>query len=179
MQFIKNAIFEQLNEQKIETLVEFLSDKKFKNPRSKMFLYHGTRTPPERFNLRDDYDWEESNVWSGDLPEGYLFLTTDIKEAKAYGKYVIPCELYRYDSKKFNVKSFNPSRDFDMDYGIDLYAPDKYYGFWEKFQDSGKSSLVITGYNGKSTVITEIQNVIPRTDLASEFYNSTEKTLAK
>ena len=63
----------------------FLTNKPFKNPRSKIFLYHGTNIKPSDFILIDDYDGVNSNVWYSDLPEGYLFLTTDIKEAKAYG----------------------------------------------------------------------------------------------
>lgn len=151
-------------------IVEFLKDKKFINSKSKMFLYHGTRVSPENFKLRDDYNWEDSNDWGGDLPEGYLFLTTDIREAKAYGEYIIPCELINYSNIFFNVDSDNPSKVFDMDYGIDLYMPDKYYNFWEKFEQSGKSSLIIKGRNKKWTIITNIENVIPRVDLAKEFY---------
>ena len=94
---------------------------------------------------------------------------TDIKEASVYGKYIIPCELKKYDNKFFNVYNDNPSRTFDKDYGIDLYAPDEYFGFWEKFEESGKSVLIIKG-NKKWTIITNIGNVIPRTDLAKEFY---------
>jgi hypothetical protein len=150
-------------------IINFLSDKKFINSKTKTFIYHGTNIHPENFVLRDDYDFEDSHGWSGDLPEGYLFLTTDINEAKAYGQYVIPCELKQYDNKFFKVNSDSPSREFDKDYGIDLYKPDKYIGFWEKFQDSGKSALVIKG-NAKSTIITYVENVIPRTDLAKEIY---------
>ena len=169
---IEVSIREYLNEEidKQKDLAKFLSDKKFINPRSKLFLYHGTKISPEKFNLRNDYDWEDSNVWSGDLPEGYLFLTTNLNEAKAYGQYVIPCELKRYDNKYFNVNANNPSQVFDKDYGIDLYMPDKYVGFWDKFEESGKSVLIIKGTD-RWTVITNIGNIIPRVDLAVEFYN--------
>jgi len=160
---------EVINTQK--DLTTFLSDKKFINPKSKLFLYHGTKILPENFNLRDDYNWEDSNVWSSDLPEGYLFLTTNLNEAKGYGQYVIPCELKRYDNKYFNVNANNPSQIFDKDYGIDLYMPDKYIGFWEKFEESGKSVLIIKGTD-RWTVITNIDNIIPRLDLAVEFYNN-------
>jgi hypothetical protein len=171
--FIATTIREYLNENvNNDDIVQFLSDKKFMNSKSKLFLYHGTSVEPSKFNLRSDYNWEDSNTWSGDLPEGYLFLTTDIKEAKAYGKYVIPCELKYYSHIFFNVNSNNPSKVFDMDYGIDLYAPKKYYNFWQKFEESGKSSLIIKGLNKKWTVITDIDNVIPRIDLATQFYNS-------
>lgn len=150
-------------------LVEFLTDKKKVNSKSKIFLYHGTKIHPNDFTLRDDYEWEDSNGWSGDLPEGYLFLSTDIIEASSYGKYIIPCELKKYDNKSFSVNSDNPSKIFDQDYGIDLFKPEKYFGFWEKFENSMKRVLIIKGYNKKWTVITDIDNVIPRTDLAIEF----------
>lgn len=172
-EFTEKIIREYLNEE-IDTqkdLSEFLSDKKFINPNSKLFLYHGTKIPPEKFKLRDDYNWDDSHGWSGDLPEGYLFLTTNINEAKSYGQYVIPCELKRYDNKYFKVNANNPSQIFDKDYGIDLYMPDKYFGFWEKFEESGKRVLIIKGTD-RWTVITDIENVIPRTDLAFEFYNN-------
>lgn len=152
-------------------LAQFLRDKTFHNPRSKRFLYHGTNVVPENFKLRDDYNWEDSNTWNGDLPEGYLFLSTDINESATYGQYVIPCELKRYDNRSFKIYTNNPSNVFDMDYGIDLYTPDKYFNFWNKFEESGKSNLIIKG-NSKWTVITNIYNVIPRIDLATEFYQN-------
>lgn len=153
-------------------IVPFLKDKKFSNPKSKMFLYHGTSIHPSIFTIRDDYDFEDSNGWSGDLPEGYLFLTTSIEEAVSYGQYVIPCELESYDHIDFRVYTDNPSRAFDMDYGIDLYKPDEYVGFWDSYEESGKTSLIIKGNNNKWTVITPTFNIIPRTDLAIEFYKN-------
>jgi hypothetical protein len=162
---LKNIIIESKN----ETIVNFLSDKNFTNHRSKQFLYHGTHKHPSEFILKDDYDYDDKEYeYSGDLPEGYIFLTTSIEEASAYGMYVIPFELKRYDNKTFKVDDF-PSRVFDRDYGIDLYTNDKDYGFWDKFENSGKHNLIITG-KGRSTVITDIFNAIPRTDLAIEFY---------
>ena len=172
--FIQTTIREYLNENVNSDLSEFLSDKKFTNPKSKQFLYHGTSISPENFNLRDDYDFEDSNTWSGDLPEGYLFLTNNLREAKAYGQYVIPCELKWYDNKTFKVNANNPSQIFDRDYGIDLYKNEKYYGFWEKFEDSGKSVLIIKGTD-RSTIITYTENVIPRIDLAIQFYSALGK----
>lgn len=157
-----------------EDIKEFLSDKEFTNKKSKMFIYHGTATKPDDFNLRDDYDGEDSHAWSGELPPGHLFLTTELKEASSYGKYVIPCELKRYDHKYFEVDTDNPSRAFDMDYGIDLYMPDDYHDFWGKYEESGKAALIIKGYDKKWTIITNIDNVIPRIDLANEFYNTDE-----
>ena len=168
--FVKKTIKEFLNEDLKLDLSEFLSNKEFVNKDSKVFLFHGTNISPEYFNLRDDYDWEDSNTWSGDLPEGHLFLTTDIKEASAYGKFVIPCELKYFDALIFKINKDNPSQVFDEDYGISLYAPDEYFRFWQKFEESGKSSLQIKGIT-KSTIITYIENVIPRVELAKEFYN--------
>lgn len=91
---------------------------------------------------------------------------------KAISQYIIPCELKQYDHIGFEVSANNPSQIFDMDYGIDLNLPDEYFGFWEKFEDSGKSALVIKGTNKKWTIITDVGNVIPRTDLAMEFYKT-------
>ena len=161
-----------INNHSDESIISFLKDKKFINSRSKMFIYHGTRISPDKFELKDNYDWSDSNTWSGDLPEGYLFLTTDIKEALSYGKYIIPCELHRYDHIFFTTNSDNPSKAFDMDYGIDLEMPKKYHNLWQQFEESGKSSLIIKGNNKKWTIITNIHNIIPRTDLAKEFYSN-------
>jgi hypothetical protein len=159
-----------LSESRSNDLEKFLSDKKFSNRKRKQFLYHGTSIDPRKFKLRSDYDFEDSNTWGGDLPEGYLFLTTDLKEAQAYGRFVIPCELKYYDSKTIKVNAYNPSVIFDRDYGIDMYRNDKNYGFWEKYDASGKSVLAIKGSNG-STIITYVENVIPRVDLAVQFYD--------
>lgn len=154
-----------------EDFSSFIKNKNFQNPKTKQFFYHGTSVHPTKFELRYDYEWEDSNDWSGDLPQDYIFLTTDIKEAKSYGQYIIPCELKRYDNMTFRVYSDNPSRVFDMDYGIDLYMPDKQENFFYKFEESGKSVLIIKG-NNKSTIITHIDNLIARTDLAIEYYQN-------
>lgn len=60
--FIATTICEYLNENENteKDLKAFLSDKKFINQRSKQFLYHGTKISPYKFNLRDDYDFEDS-----------------------------------------------------------------------------------------------------------------------
>jgi hypothetical protein len=152
---------------------QFLSNKPFINPKSKTFLYHGTDKNPNDFTLRDEYEWEDSHVWGGDLPNGTLFLTTSIKEASAYGRYVIPVELRRNDSLIFKLDVDNPSQIFDDDYGISVvnkYAKYGQYSFWDKFENSGKSNLVLKGTD-KSTVITYTDNVIPRIDLAKVFYS--------
>jgi len=136
----------------------------------KIALYHGTDVPPSGFNIDSDYDGDGGNTWSGELPYGYLFLTTDKREASSYGRYVIPCELEDYSSISFVVDTDNPSRAFDMDYGIDLFKPAEYHDYWGKFLNSGKRVLVIEGYD-KKTVITDWENVIPRIDLAESCNN--------
>jgi hypothetical protein len=171
--FIKQLLKEGLiKENNSIGIVEFLKDKDFKSPSSKTFLYHGTNMNPNEFTLRDDYEWEDSNGWSGDLPYDHLFLTTDIKEAMAYGRYIIPCELKDYKCLNFKVNDSAPSRVFDKDYGIDLFGLDEPFNFWDKYEDSGKSCLAIKGI-GKTTIISHINNIIPRTDLAIEYYNDT------
>jgi len=170
IKYFKNFIKQNENKTNIN-FIQFLSNKKFINIKSKIFLYHSTNILPNNFVLYDEYNGENSNDWFNELPIGYLFLTTDINEAESYGKYIIPCELYKYDHIYFKVNSDNPSRIFDLDYGIDLYKPNKYFNFFEKFENSGKSVLIIKGNNKKWTIITSINNIIPRIDLANEYYN--------
>lgn len=149
---------------------EFLKDKEFENPKSKIFLFHGTNIHPDKFVLRDDYDGSDGNAWGADLPEGYVFMTTSLQEAAAYGQYVIPCEMRKYDHIFFKINANNPSQIFDDDYGISIIQHTKeHFGFWEKFEESGKSALLIKGTD-RFTAITNWDNVIPRTDLAKEFY---------
>lgn len=167
-EYIKQLLREGLvNENDSKGIVDFLKNK-YSN---KTFLYHGTSIKPDKFTLRDDYEWEDSNDWSGDLPYDHLFLTTDINEAVAYGMYIIPCELKINDCLNFKVNDSAPSRVFDKDYGIDLFKLDEPFNFWDKYEDSGKSCLIINGI-GKSTIISHINNIIPRTDLAIEYYNN-------
>ena len=165
---IKKLLRERLNSRGI---VDFLRGKDFKNTNSETFLYHGTSIPPSNFNLRDDYEWEDSSDWSGDLPYDHLFLTTDINEALAYGQYIIPCELSDYDCASFRVYDDAPSQVFDKDYGIDLYKLDEPLDLWGKYEDSGKSCLAVKG-NSSTTIISYISNIIPRVDLAIEFYTN-------
>jgi len=145
-------------------LPAFLKRQKFVNSRSKGFLYHGTNVRPDKFDLRDDWEGDSGNVYDTDLPEGYLFLTDDLKEAQAYGKYVIPCELRYYSKVTVKVNSNAPSREFDDD-----FMGYSEYGMWTKFVNSDKAVLEVKGY-GKSTFITDVSNVIPRVDLAKQFY---------
>jgi len=158
---IKEAIAE-----KPTSISKFLEDKKFKNKRSKEFLFHGTKISPDKFELKDDWDGDSGNVYDADMPEGYLYLTNNVKEAKAYGEYIIPCELKDNSKLTIKVNSDAPSREFDDDFSYGTHG-----GMWVKFQDSGKATLEIKGNQGKSTFITDFSNVIPRTDLAKEFYN--------
>jgi hypothetical protein len=105
-----------------------------------------------------------------DLPDGCLFLTSSIEEASAYGQYIIPCELKHYDSIAFKINADNPSQVFDDDYGISIINNSHtHFGFWEKFEDSGKNCLKIKGTK-RYTIITYTDNIIPRIDLAKEFY---------
>jgi hypothetical protein len=170
-EIIQSTLKEFLSESQLSNnnILQFLADKKFINPKSKIFLYHGTNVKPKDFILRNDYDGDDSGAWYSDLPEGYLFLTTDINEAKSYGQYIIPCELKRYDHKFFKFDGNNPSQIFDDDFGIS-YNNQTHFGFWDKFIDSMKSALIIKG-DTKQTIITNIDNVIPRTDLSIQFYD--------
>ena len=147
-------------------LIDFLKDKEKVNPRSKLFLYHGTNVIPKDFKIKDEYEGEDQSGHGVEIPLGYLFLTTDVKEASAYGKYIIPRELKYTDHISFTINRNNPSQVFDNDYdGITNF------NMWGKFDESGKSVLIIKGNRKKWTVITYGNNVIPRTDLAQEFYN--------
>jgi hypothetical protein len=159
---IKKLVLENLNNNSIE---DFLKNKEFKNKKSKQFLYHGTNVNPKNFELIDDWDGNNGNTYMADLPEGYLFLTNDIKEARAYGRYIIPCEFKYNDKLTIKVDSNAPSQVFDDDFSG--YGK---YGLYSKFINGGKSILEVKGYN-KSTFITDIYNVIPRVDLSMEFYN--------
>lgn len=151
-----------------QEIINFLKNKEFKNKASKRFLYHGTNVKPNDFIL--DGDYYETSDYDEYLPYDHLFLSNNILESSSYGKYIIPCELDKYDHITFDVDGNNPSRAFDMDYGIDTYAPDEYHNYWQKYEESGKHCLIIKGYKGKSTIITPIWNVNPRIDLANEFY---------
>jgi hypothetical protein len=165
---IESVIQEFINEQARNSseLPNFLKDKEFVNKQSKQFLYHGTSVHPDNFKLDDDWEGDSGNVYDTDLPEGYLFLTNDLREARAYGQYVIPCELKQYDTFTFKVDSDAPSRVFDDDFSG--YGG---LGIWSKFSNESTASVLeVKGY-GKSTFITYDNNVIPRVDLAKEFYS--------
>jgi hypothetical protein len=168
---LKNIIKENLEEKNpfhIERVSfnNFLENKKFINKSTKQFLYHGTSINPNNFELKDDWNGDSGNTYEANLPEGYLFLTNDIREANFYGQYIIPCELKYYKKLIIKVNSDNPSREFDDDF--DGYGN---YGMWSKFIDGGYNVLEIKG-NNKSTFVTDIYNVIPRIDLAKIFYEN-------
>lgn len=166
---IKHIIKENEFQKTRINYIEFLKNKKFANKNSKQFLFHGTNESPLTFKLIEDWDGDSGNRYDTDLPEGYLFLTNDTKEANAYGQYLIPCELKDNTVLTFKVKSDNPSREFDDDFSG--YAG---YGMWVKFHNNDKAVLEVRGFN-KSTFITDVENVIPRIDLAIEFYNLNKK----
>lgn len=166
--------YDNLNEenkfvQERKRLSDFLKDKPFINNNMDKFLYHGTKINPKDFKLEDDWEEDSGNIYEADVPEGYLYTTDDMREANAYGYYIIPCEFKYNDTLTLKVNSDAPSRVFDDDFSG--YST---LGLWSKFMDSGKSVLEIKGH-GKSTFITNDSNIIPRIDLAEEFYKTEPK----
>jgi hypothetical protein len=131
----------------------------------KQVLWHGTNKDIKEFKIDLDYDYENeigNGAYDFDLPYGYMFLTSDFKEASAYGRYVIPCVL---DAKKivvFKIESNAPSQEFDADW----MSSNK---MLSKFQNSSGDALEIRGYN-KSTFITYPEYVNPLLDLAKKAY---------
>jgi len=144
-------------------LAEFLAGRKLRRG-NKEFLFHGTKVDPREFRLTDDRDGNSGNVYDADIPEGFLFLTNSLREAAFYGRYVIPCELKHTKRLVVKVNSENPSKEFDDDFSG--YGE---YGMFTKFTNGDYDVLEVKGI-GKSTFLTSIDNVIPRTDLATEFY---------
>ena len=149
-----------------ETIKSFVEGKelKIKSSKIKGFLFHGTSKNPNEFALTYDYDGDSGNTFHCDLPEGVIFLTNDIKEANCYGYYVIPCEIKAKRVKVFKINSERPSIAFDDDfcgYGN--------LGMFTKFVEGGYDVLEVRGTN-KSTFITYPENILPRTDLAIEYY---------
>jgi hypothetical protein len=106
-----------------------------KNTKFKSFLYHGTNVKPEDFIIDDDYNAsvEKGNgAYILDIPDGYLFLSDDIKESEGYGRYIIPCEIETQYYKVVKFKNCNnPSIIFDEDYNG--YTN---YGLYDKLEDS-------------------------------------------
>ena len=155
-----------------KSIVEFLSDKPLTvdNTKLKGFFYHGTNVHPSKFEIDEDYCASEETgndmAFECDLPDGVLFLTNSIKEAKAHGKYIIPCELKVDDLLKYDVDTDNPSYTFDDDFSG--YGT---LGMYSEFVNGEKiyDVLQVKGYN-KSTFIAFLNVIVPRTDLAIEFY---------
>lgn len=124
-------------------------------------LFHGTKKGFSGFD--SDFERTESK-YDFDMPDGYVFLTTDPYEARFYGSFVVPC--YIKNSKKeimtFKVASWNPSQTFDDDYnwgGI---------GMWNKFEDSRATTLEVRG-TSKSTFITYPSEPEIELDLAMQW----------
>jgi hypothetical protein len=135
------------------------------------FLYHGTNVNPSEFILDDDYNASEepgNGVYSCDIPDGILFLTNDIKEAKAYGRYIIPFELPRKNIKVFKIDTDAPSIVWDDD-----FCGYSDYGMFEELYN-GYDAVEVRGRN-KSTFIAHLNAIKPRTDLAVEFYSKSLK----
>lgn len=128
--------------------------KKFNENSKNILLYHGTNIHPRDFKLDPNYDGESGNVFMTDVPEGVVFLTTDLKEAKCYGKYVINCELKADNIKVYELQTNAPSRAFDDDfcgYGE--------LGMYSEFVNGAYDALEVRG-NSKSTFITYPECVI-------------------
>lgn len=129
------------------------------------FLYHATDKNLDDFFLDEDIDWEDvdgNGVWDIYMPSGYLFLTTDINEAKSYGRYIIPFELTSDDVYVHKTYSNQPSIDFDDDYNYSRKI-------WDEFEDSLADSLEMRGHH-KSTFVSRISVLRPRINIAKQFY---------
>jgi hypothetical protein len=158
-------------EHKTYTIKDFIAERGYK-PKTKKypyFIYHATNKDLDKFYLDPNLDYEEidgNGVWDIDMPSGYLFLTNNIIEAKAYGRYVIPFELNTKDIFTIKVDSNSPSIAFDDDYNYGSK-----YNMWQKFQNTTDMCLEVRGYNNLSTFICYISDeLIPRIDIAKEFY---------
>ena len=163
MKFIK--LYENFNNMNI---IEFCKDKEHlvKNTKFKKIIYHATQQDPNDFVIDDDYNASEekgNGAYSEDIPDGYLFLSDDIKELERYGRYIIPCEIETQYYKCVKFKNCNnPSIIFDEDYNG--YTN---YGLMDKLEDSG---FLEVRCDTKSTFIAYTNTVRPRIDLAKEFY---------
>ncbi len=143
-------------------------DNHIKYTKYKGLLYHGTNIHPSKFKLIDDYDVNSEigngNVYEVDLPEGMIFLTNDIKEAKCYGKYVIPCEVKIDKMKVYKIDTDNPSVEWDDD-----FMGYKNYGMYSEMINKGYDMVEVRGRN-KSTFVAFINVVFPRVDLVKSIY---------
>ncbi len=168
---IRRIIREEVAKVIKESIEDFVSNKPLvvKNTKFKGFLFHGTNVHPSEFELLDDYDPNQESgnelTFNCDLPEGMLFLTNDIREAKYHGKYVIPCEVKVDDMKVYKIDTDNPSAEFDDDFmGYSCY------GMYSTMMNEAYDMIEIRGRN-KSTFVAFVNVVIPRTDLAEEYYS--------
>ena len=164
MKYIK--LLEQYSSKNIK---EYIQSKGYKPSRKNYpkFLFHGTKKNPNEFFLDDDLDWYDvdgnSDVWDIEMPDGYLFLSTDIRESQSYGKYIIPFEIPN-DVFTVKVNSDSPSIVFDDDFN---YGSE--YNIWQKFEESTSYILEVRGYD-RSTFISYIPSLISRIDISKEFY---------
>lgn len=170
MEILNNMKFLRTYETYNISMSEFLSDKPLsvKDTKFKGYLYHGTNVHPSKFELDEDYDANSEkgngNVFEVDLPDGMLFLTNNFREASSYGKYVIPCEVKVDDIKVYKVDTNNPSVVWDddfMGYGG--------YGMYSYMMNEVCDMVEVRGRN-KSTFISFINVIVPRTDLSIEYY---------
>lgn len=151
-----------------ESLPQFIKSRGFKSGgRYPGFLFHGTSVHPSEFELDPDMDWADApgNTWDIELPSGMLFLTTDVNEAKYYGKYVIPFELNasKRDILRIETGSPNPSAAFDDDYnyGSELRV-------WNRYEAGMYTVIEMVGV-GKTTFIADFAVINPRIDIALEY----------
>ena len=160
----------QIFENNDSDIKQYIQEKGYKpnTDKYKKFLYHGTYKNPNDFKLDPDLDWVDvvgNGSWDFDMPDGVLFLSNSILEAKVYGSYIIPFELDTDDILTIKVDSDNPSNLFDEDYNYGTK-----YNLYQRFTDEAEC-LEIKG-NTKSTFICYIgSSLIPRLDIAKEFYN--------
>jgi hypothetical protein len=109
-------------------------------------LYHGTRSDFKGFDPNFDYENAMTHTRDYETPEGMVFLTTDKREASAYGPKVVPVELKGKKILTVKTESDAPSRVFDDDYNGAAKM-------WREFQDGAYDALEIKGPN-KSTFVT-------------------------
>jgi len=157
-------------EHKTYSIKDFIAEKGYK-PKTKKypnFIYHATYKDLDKFYLDPDLDYEEidgNGVWDIDMPSGYIFLTNNINEAKKYGRYVIPFELDTKDIFTIKVDSDAPSIAFDDDFNYGSK-----YNMWQRFQDTTDICLEVKGLNSSTFVCYISDLLIPRIDIAKEFY---------
>ncbi len=157
----ENFINEKLTKEqyllKVEELQNYYNSlpipQKFTKSKIKEVLYHGTNTDPSTFELSNDFE-RTTSVYDFDLPDGFVFLTNSLAEAKCYGQFAIPVRILSRKVMTFKVNNNAPSREFDDDFN-DIR------GFmFSKFVNSSCDVLEIKGYE-KSTFLTYPELVFP------------------